>query len=317
VRLLGRDWVLWRDAAGSLRAAPDQCPHRGAQLSLGRVAAGELQCPYHGWRFAGNGHCVAVPAVPGFVPPASHRLHCASLAEARGLVWLRPDGGPVQLPSFDAEADAGLHRLNVGPFDVAASAPRIVENFLDLAHFGLVHAGWLGDAEHLQVPDYQVEIVPADATTGRAEALRISGCKAWQPRAHEAAAEGAWVDYVYHLPAPYAAVLEKVPALDDGHREAIALLICPLDEERSRVWFRLAVPAEGGVSPEREAALRTFQQAIFLQDRPVLESQRPRRLPLGLTDEGRMAREVHSAADKASAAYRRYLRRHLITFGVC
>jgi hypothetical protein len=42
----------------------------------------------------------------------------------------------------------------------------------------------------------------------------------------------------------------------------------------------------------------------------VLESQRPRRLPL-------TGGELHSAADRLSAAYRRYLRQQGITFGVC
>ena len=53
--LLGEDLVLWRDAAGAAHAWADQCPHRGARLSLGRVAGGQLECPYHGWRFEGSG----------------------------------------------------------------------------------------------------------------------------------------------------------------------------------------------------------------------------------------------------------------------
>jgi hypothetical protein len=43
----------------------------------------------------------------------------------------------------------------------------------------------------------------------------------------------------------------------------------------------------------------------------VLESQRPGRLPLDLRA------ELHTAADKASSAYRRYLQASGITFGVC
>lgn len=45
-RLLGEDLVLWRNGAQVL-AWQDRCPHRGAQLSLGRVepADGVLVCP--------------------------------------------------------------------------------------------------------------------------------------------------------------------------------------------------------------------------------------------------------------------------------
>lgn len=59
-----------------------------------------------------------------------------------------------------------------------------------------------------------------------------------------------------------------------------------------------------------EAELRAFQDAIFVQDRPVIESQQPRRLPLS-------GGEAHSAADRLAVAYRRYLRELGISFGVC
>ena len=53
------------------------------------------------------------------------------------------------------------------------------------------------------------------------------------------------------------------------------------------------------------------QHTIFMQDKPVLESQFPKRLPLDLRA------ELHTAADKASSAYRRHLKMLGITFGVC
>ena len=62
-------------------------------------------------------------------------------------------------------------------------------------------------------------------------------------------------------------------------------------------------------SPDNK--LQDFQHKIFMQDKPVLESQRPRRLPLDVRA------EVHTTADKASSAYRRFLKQETITFGVC
>lgn len=302
VRLLGEDWVLWRDAQGIPHAAPDRCPHRGTRLSLGRVCQGELQCPYHGWRFAADGRCTQVPAVPGFVPPATHGLNTVALTPAHGLLWLRPDGGEPHLPAFPAEADHRLHKLNTVAYDVATSAPRIIENFLDMAHFSFVHEGWLGDAQHTEVPAYDVQV---SAQHG----VHATGCQAWQPQSNVAASGGAWVAYDYAVPAPGAAVLSKQPQGQQDWRESIALFICPVDEERSRVWFRLAVPPGAAADDE----LRAFQHTIFTQDQPVLESQQPRRLPLTDT----VAREVHSSADRSSAAYRRYLRLISLQFGTC
>ena len=60
-----------------------------------------------------------------------------------------------------------------------------------------------------------------------------------------------------------------------------------------------------------DEAMQGFQDAVFGEDRPVVESQRPRRLPLD------PKAELHCAADKASAAYRRYLRRTGVSFGTC
>mgnify|MGYP002760086796 FL=1 len=75
----------------------------------------------------------------------------------------------------------------------------------------------------------------------------------------------------------------------------------------SRVWFRLAV-ADFESSDEQ---LQAFQHTIFTQDQPVLESQQPKALPLD------PRAELHSAADRMSSAYRRYLKASGMTFGVC
>jgi phenylpropionate dioxygenase-like ring-hydroxylating dioxygenase large terminal subunit len=298
VRLLGEDHVLWRDAAGVPRAAIDRCPHRGTRLSLGQVCDGQIECAYHGWRFDADGRCRSIPALPGFVPPAGHALATAHAAEAHGLIWLQPGGDTLQLPAFDAEADTLLRKLTVGPYEVATSAPRIVENFLDLAHFGLVHDGWLGDRDHLDVAAYRIE---ATAT-----GFVASGCRAWQPQGSRVATGVGAVEYRYELTGPYAAVLGKRPGPPQDWRDEIALFVCPVDPEHSRVWFRLAVAD----TASSDAELRAFQHTIFTQDQPVLESQRPKRLPLS-------GGELHCAADRSSAAYRRYLVERGITFGVC
>ena len=304
VRLLERDVVLWRDDAATVHAWADQCPHRGAKLSLGRVEDGRLECAYHGWQFAASGQCVKVPALPDFTPPAAHCAKTYAAQEAYGLVWVRLSAtGSAVLPAFDAEGDARLRMVNCGPYDVATSAPRLVENFLDMSHFGFVHEGWLGMRSATAIEDYRVEATP----TG----LLATQCKAWQPQSNIHSIAPAQVEYTYEVTAPFSAVLTKVPEAAtvavQGYRESIAMFVCPLSPETSRVWFRLAV-ADFDSSDDK---LRDFQHTIFMQDQPVLESQRPRCLPLDLRA------ELHTAADKASSAYRRHLKNLGITFGVC
>ena len=76
-----------------------------------------------------------------------------------------------------------LRKLNVGPYDVATSAPRIVENFLDLAHFGFVHEGWLGDRAHVALDDYRVQSHGRPASSPPAAAPGSRRATACPPKA--------------------------------------------------------------------------------------------------------------------------------------
>ncbi|MFM1989135.1 MAG: hypothetical protein RJA99_2092 [Pseudomonadota bacterium] len=307
VVLLEREIVLWRDADGAVRAWSDACPHRGARLSRGRVlregGAERLECPYHGWRFDASARCVGVPALPGWTPPDGHRAVAYEAVERYGLVWVRLAPGEIALPAFPAEDDARLRKVGCGPYEVATSAPRVVENFLDLAHFGFVHGGSLGTRERPEIDDYAV----VDTPTG----MLATACRAFQPVSSIHATGGAMVDYTYEVVGPYTAVLGKAPEAAkvaiDGFRESIALFVCPTGPESCRVWFRLAMTDFAS----SEATMRAFQDAIFSEDAPIVESQRPKRLPLD------PRAELHCAADKSSAAYRRYLKRVGVTFGCC
>lgn len=302
VRLLGEDLVLWRDASGAAQAFIDRCPHRGARFSLGRVHEGHLECPYHGWQFSSTGQCTKVPAVPGFTPPPQHCVKSFGVQQAYGLIWVQLEAADVPLPVFAAEGDTRLRKVNCGPYDVQASAPRIIENFLDMSHFGFVHEGWLGSRDATEMAPYNVEVT--------ATGVQATNCKAVQPISNLHSTKPAEVHYTYEVTAPYTALLTKIPeegTTKDGWREAIGLFICPVTPTTSRVWFRLAVVD----FESTDAQLQAFQHTIFTQDQPVLESQLPKELPLD------PRAELHSAADRMSSAYRRYLKSSGVTFGVC
>ena len=294
VRVLGQNLVLWRGAGGPA-VFEDRCPHRGAALSLGRVVGGQLQCAYHGWCFDGAGACRSIPAVPGFVPPPGHRATAWRLVEDQGLLWVARE--PAR-PAPTAIAGVPPRRVVCGPYTVETSAPRLVENFLDTSHFAFVHEGWLGDAAHPEVPAYAVE----HTADGRPV---IPSYRAWQPRASAASTEGAWVTYRYEVLGPYAALLLKEPE-GEAPADAYAVLACPTDAERCTAWF-LQFTAD---TTTPDAELQRFQDTIFGQDRAVLESQQPKRLPVS-------GGELHSAADRLSSAFRRWLVAEGITFGVC
>ncbi|GIZ53302.1 (2Fe-2S)-binding protein [Noviherbaspirillum aridicola] len=306
VRLLEQDLIVWRSQDGSVHAWEDRCPHRGARLSLGRVAGDRVVCPYHGWQFDTAGQCRLQPAHPRDTPPKTACTRRFLAQEAYGLVWVCLGTAPRRLLPFPEHANPALRKVVCGPYLVHACGPRIIENFLDMAHFGFVHEGILGDAEHTEITDYKVAEFDDGLGDDGMKGVIATGCFAWQPQANLLAAGGSMVEYTYRVVRPLSAILTKLPQAQDGFHEAISLHVQPMDEEHCRAWIILAMT--NSVSGDDE--LRAFQDRIFLQDLAVLESQRPKRMPLG------PGIEVPQRADRLSAAYRRMLARLGMRYGV-
>lgn len=281
VRLLDRELVLWRAADGNVRAWEDRCPHRGTRLSIGRIYGDEVVCAYHGWHFDGGARCTLVPALPGVAEKMQARVLAFQVKEKYGLVWAcigAPAADVLPFPEYD---DPNLRKVLCGPYDVATSGPRIVENFLDMAHFAMIHTGILGDPSRPEVRDY--DVAEFDDAHG-----------------------GSEVEYTYRVVRPLTAILTKLPLAQSDFREAISLHVQPVGEEQCRVWIILALT--NVVQTEDE--LRGFQDRIFLQDKPILENQVPKKLPL---DPGV---EMPVRCDRMSLAYRRYLREKALRYGV-
>jgi phenylpropionate dioxygenase-like ring-hydroxylating dioxygenase large terminal subunit len=283
-RLLDEDIVLWR-AGETVHAWKDLCVHRGTRLSLGKVVGGErLECPYHGWTYGADGRCVLMPAHPDQAPPAkacvtTYRARCAF-----GAVWATLGSGTADIPRF-ALLDDGHHNvLMAGPYRVHASGPRIVENFLDVGHFPFVHEGILGDRARPEINDYEAVV--------NDDGVLATGVQVYQPDPY-ATGEGSTVTYTYRVHRPLTASFIK----HGEHSFGMMLSVTPHDPVESTAWMWMAMNYE----PATEMV--EFQDRIFAQDRPILESQRPELLPLDLQA------ELHLRSDRTAIAYRRWLRK--------
>ena len=301
IHLLDHDLVLWRSSDGVLHAWDDRCPHRGTRFSIGELADDTLSCAYHGWRFDSSGHCAHIPAQPQGPIPALAKAIVRHVCVRYGLIWVclgEPVFDVLPFPEYD---DPQLRKVLCGPYIVETSGPRIVENFLDMAHFGYVHEGILGDRQHTEVRDYSVKSIEYE--TG-GHGLLATGCFAWQAKTNSLAHQGSDVEYTYRVVRPLTAILTKVPEAQQGFREAISLHVQPLHEECSQVWIILAMTN----FEQDDDELRAFQDRIFLQDKPILENQYPKRLPL----QG----ELPIRCDQMSTMYRRYLRGLGMHYGI-
>lgn len=102
VRILSEELVLFRDEHGDPALLGLRCPHRGVDLSYGRIEHGGLRCLYHGWLFAKDGRCLAQPGEPEGSTFKDRLRHTAyPCREANGLIfaYMGP-GEPPPLPKF-------------------------------------------------------------------------------------------------------------------------------------------------------------------------------------------------------------------------
>jgi phenylpropionate dioxygenase-like ring-hydroxylating dioxygenase large terminal subunit len=222
----------------------------------------------------------------------------ASVAQTYGLLWLCP-GDPVrEIVSFPPFEDPRYQTVLCGPYGVGTSAPRIIENFLDMAHFPFVHPGILGLVPKTEVAPYKVE---SDLERG----LIATECSFWQPEAIVLAHGGTLVRYEYRVPRPLTAILTKLPDAPGGNSVSILLTVQPVEPESSKAWILFAVTNKQKSALE----LRAHQERIFMQDKPILENQQPKRLPLD------PKAEYSLPCDRLSMAYRRYLSEVGLRFG--
>lgn len=215
-----------------------------------------------------------------------------------GFIWTSlgiPDRDIIQIPETD-EKDRYL--VSGGSFGVKTSGLRVVENFLDMGHFPFVHTGWLGEEPHTEVPPYKVELTSDDE-------IIATECFFHQPVASPTTTSGIMVEYKYRVYRPYIVSLYKTNANDPDRMDYIVLFIQPVGPEDCVVHSFLCYIKDDLTA----ASVRWYMQLIFAQDKPILENQVPRRLPLD------PRAETPIRADKVAILYRRWLRDHSVNYG--
>ncbi len=168
--LLDQDLVIWWDKQGNTwRALADQCPHRLAPLSEGRIAEdGLLECPYHGWAFTGEGKCDRIPQQQAESQAhASQRACVASLPTVtrQGLLFVYP-GEPenafkVKVPIIEPIEESPDEWICLNTFrDLPYDALTLLENVLDASHVPFTHHRSVGNRTN--AAPVELEVVEAD-----------------------------------------------------------------------------------------------------------------------------------------------------------
>ncbi len=149
--IAGVPLLVVRGDDGALRVLHNVCRHRAGPLAICDArGARELQCRYHGWRYALDGRLLGAPdmgRVQDFDVGAI-RLPCARVATWQGLVFAALS---ERVPPFEAVVDGIDSRLDrplaAYEFDRRVSYEAdcnwkvYVDNFLEGYHVPRVHAG--------------------------------------------------------------------------------------------------------------------------------------------------------------------------------
>jgi len=236
-----------------------------------------------------------MPAHPSLKPPPRAQVRRHAGAERAGLIWVSLDEAPAAAPELAEFDDAAFRAIPCGPYPVAAAAPRLIENFLDVAHLPIVHEGALGVASRAEIAPYEVEW-----EEGRPVARDI---RLFQPNPEGLTPAGE-VAYEYGILSPFAVYLRKRMA--GGRCFSLLFAVAPVSGTASTAYFTAFVNY-GSAADDAEVV--AFQERIFAQDVPIVTSQRPERLPLDL------AEELHLPSDRLAIAYRQYIRGLGLTFG--
>jgi phenylpropionate dioxygenase-like ring-hydroxylating dioxygenase large terminal subunit len=245
--------------------------------------------------FVGGRPCVTALRADG------HEVRELPVTERFGLVWTTLGSPRRELFDVVPEAQEPDRRyIRCGWVTLRTSAPRIVENFLDMAHFPFVHTGVLGSEPWTEVPGYDTEI------RRDVDELWATNCTFFQPQVAVTESAGAYAALIYRVPSPFQVMLYRVCPSAPDRLDAIMLAVHPVEEHLCRAQPLLYLVDEKSADND----LRAFEQAIFLQDRFIVENQRPLSLPLA------PGAEIPVRADAASMAYRRWLHEKNLTFGV-
>ncbi|KAJ1440234.1 Rieske [2Fe-2S] iron-sulfur domain-containing protein [Ochromonadaceae sp. CCMP2298] len=147
MQIAGDTYVVWRDplkARKGVEGVPfnqgwsvmrDECPHRRAPLSQGRVdpATGNIECAYHGWQFDTAGTCTAIPQ-------KNAALKCETVQSAQALpthitgdiLWAYFPLPGVWFPSL---LDGTPSLANFKSRELPYNWDFLVENFMDPAQY--------------------------------------------------------------------------------------------------------------------------------------------------------------------------------------
>ncbi len=269
--------MAFRDTKGVAHVLSDTCVHRGGSLGKGWVKDGCVVCPYHGWRFGGDGKCVTIPSI-GYdgKPPARAKVDSYPVQEKYGLVFafLGDLSEEERPPLYEIEeyGQEGWRQHQMIILDVDFYYERSIENGLDPSHNEFVHPAQGFPAmltEDLQRPldvidipwgsKFKLNFRPKNLDT-KLSAIRDKKFNGWASSWHYGPNTlVTWIQFSEHN------------AFHQYFFEA------PVDENHTRIYFLNLRNCM--LEPENDQSIRDVNYLVVEEDISVLNELNPVRTP--------------------------------------
>ena len=294
-QILGLPFVAFRDTEGVPHVLANTCVHRGGSLSKGWVKDGCVVCPYHGWRYSGDGKCQLVPSLEnGSKIPARAKVDSYPVQEQYDIVFAFLGDLPEEErpPMYEIEEyeDEAWRVTETIVLDIGCFYERSMENGVDFVHNEFVHPiqgspkPIPGSVEYPDTPwgtgvTGKMTEVGTKATGVEADAMKSD------PAALSA---GSW----HHGPN----TLITWITFGEGRTLHQYMFEAPVDGDHTKVY--LVNLRSFNLEPKHDDFIREANLRVTVEDIAVLEGLYPVRTPETRT------KEILITGDKGIVRYR-------------
>ncbi|WP_405488440.1 Rieske 2Fe-2S domain-containing protein [Nocardia sp. NBC_00511] len=155
INAFGTRLVVFADSTGGLQVLDGYCRHLGGDLSMGEIKGDSIACPFHDWRWGGDGKCTGIPYARRVPPLARTRSWTTLERNGQLFVWhdheRNDPPAEVTIPyiegPFTAADGSGVEQLDSGWTQWSwnsmviegSNCREIIDNVVDMAHFFYIH----------------------------------------------------------------------------------------------------------------------------------------------------------------------------------
>ncbi|WP_418063537.1 Rieske 2Fe-2S domain-containing protein [Pimelobacter simplex] len=259
VTAFGQKLVVFAGEDGVVNVLDAYCRHMGGDLSQGTVKGNEIACPFHDWRWGGDGRCKQIPYARR-VPLRARTASWPTLVQdGMVFVWNDPEGNPppadVTIPRIpQVDDDRWTDWLWYETVIEGANCREIVDNVVDMAHFFYIHYSF---------PTYFKNVFEGTSAYQYMNGDGREDVRPARPSASNPAVLGTTSVAAYHGPS---FMIDEVTYHYEDLDVDTILINChyPIDENSFVLQYGIIVEKKDGISDE-DAALMAEKTGRFIK----------------------------------------------------